>query len=158
MLVTPIMNDVLGDIGIASCRNGFEETSRLDLKPAAVFRHALRGHAGNHLRKVIEHACHLGVGLQYRSKQQTMTAAHVRNAADPVEVIGIENGACLEGGIGGHRLVEILGLVGAIGKEVEGMLAISLAHAVLAGAKTMEELLIGPYRPFVAGEGREIAD
>ncbi len=40
---------------------------------------------------------------------------------------------------GGHRLVEILGLVGALGKEVEGMLAISLAHAVLTGAKTIEE-------------------
>ena len=38
------------------------------------------------------------------------------------------------------------------------MLAISLAHAVLAGAKAMEELLVSPYGPFVALEGGEIAD
>src|SRR5579871_3975192 len=86
-----------------------------------------------------------------------MTATHIRDAADAAEVIGVENRTCLEGGIGGHRLVEILGLVRALGKEVEGMLAISLAHAVPTGAKTMEELLIGPYRPFVAREGGEIA-
>ena len=73
-----------------------------------------------------------------------MTAAHIRDALDAAEIVGIENGACLEAGVGGHRLVEILGLIGALGEQIEGMLAISLAHAVLAGAKAMEELLIGP--------------
>jgi hypothetical protein len=54
--------------------------------------------------------------------------------------------------------VKILGLVGALGEQIEGMLAVSLAHAVLAGAKAMEELLVSPYGPFVALEGGEIAD
>src|SRR6516165_5219739 len=96
MLIIPIMNDVLGDVGVASCRNGFEKTAGLDLKPGAAFRDALRRHAGNYLWKVIERACHLRVSFQYRGKQKALTAAHISDALNSAEIVGIENGACLE--------------------------------------------------------------
>src|ERR1700757_4377650 len=99
MLIIPIMNDVLGDIGVASCWNRLEETARLDLEPPAAFRDALRFHAGNDLWKVVEHARHLRVSLQYRDKQESVTAAHIRDALDAAEIIGIENGTCLESGV-----------------------------------------------------------
>src|SRR5262245_58012796 len=149
MLITPIMNDVLGDVGVASSRNGFEETSRLNLEPPVAFRDALRRHAGNHLRQIIKDAGHVGIGFEYGGKQETMTAAHIRNVFNAAEIIGIENGAGLEARVGGHCLVKILGLIRALGEQIEGMLAISLAHAVLASAKAMEKLLIRPYRPLI---------
>src|SRR5262245_23673753 len=150
MLITPIMNDMLDNVGIASSRNGFEETSRLNLKPPATFRDALRRHAGNHLRQIIEDAGHVGIGFEYGGKQETMTAAHIRNAFNATEIIGIENGAGLEARVGGHCLVKILGLVRALGEQIEGMLAISLAHAVLARAKAMQEVFIRSCRPLIA--------
>src|SRR5262245_39383641 len=150
MLIAPIMNDVLGDVGVASSRNGFEETSRLNLEPPAAFRDALGRHAGNHLGQIIEDAGHVWIGFEYSDKQETMTAAHIRNAFNAAEIIGIENGACLEARVGGHRLVKILGLVRALGEQIKGMLAISPAHAVLARAKAMQEVLIRPCRPLIS--------
>jgi hypothetical protein len=82
-------------------------------------------------------ARHLGIGFEYSGKQETMTAAHIRNAFNAPEIVGIENGACLEAGVGGPRPVKILGLVRTLGEQIEGMLAISLAHAVLARARKL---------------------
>ena len=56
----------------------------------------------------------LRVAFEYSGEQEAVTGAHIRNAFNAAEIVGIENGACLEARVGGHRLVKILGLVRAV--------------------------------------------
>ena len=57
-----------------------------------------------------------------------------------------------------HRRLEGRQLVGPLGEEIEDVLAIGLAHAVLAGPQTRGEVLVGARGPLVAKHHGEISD
>ena len=62
--------------------------------------------------------------------------------------------------VGVYQALREVGADWVIGTSIGAINASIIAGnpVEIAGAKTMEKLLIGPYRPFVAREGGEIAD
>ena len=81
MLVAPVVDDVLHDVGVAAVGHALEEASRLERDAILAAGELVLRHAGDHLGPVEQHALHLRVAPQDRGEQQRRGRRRHRRAA-----------------------------------------------------------------------------
>lgn len=89
LFVVPVMDDLLQDVGVCVCRNGFEEAPADDLTSVPASNRLQRS-TGHDIGKVEQHALHGRVRGQNRCEREAMSAAYVDDAAYPVKIVVLE--------------------------------------------------------------------
>src|SRR5262249_60838726 len=95
------------------------------------------------MREVEENALHPVVFLEDFRHLRTITAANVRNDADPRKIVSVENGAGFPTMNTDHGCIEDAGLVGMVAQIIENRLAENLVEGNLSGADAVVNLCPG---------------
>ena len=121
LLVVPIVDDVLHDVGVAAGGHGFEEIG--DFGAAAIFQ-AQRAdallRAGNNFREIAENAFHRWIFLQDGGQHHAVSAGHIYQRANAGKIVGLERGVdhhLAEVGHGGMEQRALFRLAGEIFKD-----------------------------------------
>ncbi|ORW02750.1 hypothetical protein AWC14_06000 [Mycobacterium kyorinense] len=125
LLVGPVVNDVLQDVGVAAARNAVEKRAGhdahpvLNIGPAQQVRRRI-----NNARQVVQHTAGGRRGLQDRGQQRAVPTADIHDRRVAAEVVaghhrrdGQLRDAC-------HGLVEQFGVFGMLGEVVEAARAV----------------------------------